>query len=410
MAPERVVIVGGGQAGAWAAKTLRDEGFAGVLTLIGEEQHLPYERPPLSKAVLAGTAAADTTHIFKSDLFHGLGLDWRRGRRAVAIDRAARRVRLNDQTDVAYDRLLLCTGGRARALAVDTATGIHVHVLRSLDDALALKEKLQTCQRLLVVGGGWIGLEVAATARRQGVAVHVVEALERPCARILPAAISERLVALHARNGVKFSLGASLARLEAVADGAVRAVLAGGETIDADCIVAGLGMLANDALARAAGLACTNGILVDDRCATADPAIFAAGDVAVGANRWAEGLVRLESWQNAQDQGIAAAKAMLGQAVRYDPVPRFWSDQYDVNVQIVGLPNAGNEIVMREAPTGDRFLAFALQDWRVRAVIGFNAGRDMRPARTLVERAALVDPARLRDFGVDLARVEVGTP
>lgn len=401
-----IVIVGGGQAGGWAAKTLRDEGYGGPLVLIGDELHPPYERPPLSKSVLAGTAAHESTHLFKSQFFAGLALDWRAGRRAMALDRSAREVRLDDGTTVRYRQLLLCTGGHARVPDLDVPSGDGLHVLRSLDDALALQARLVAGHRLLVVGGGWIGLEVAATARTKGMDVHVAEALDRPCARVLPPAIAARLVALHEAHGVTFSFRARIVRLDRVDGSRLRATFADGTHVDADTVVAGLGLVANDALARTAGLACANGILVDARCATADPAIFAAGDVAVASNRWAAAPLRLESWQNAQDQGIAAARAMLGHDVRYDPVPRFWSDQYDVNVQIVGLPDTGCEIVERTDPSGPRVLVLALRDGRVRAAIGFNAGRDMRAARGWVERAATVDRAKFVDPAVDLRQVE----
>ena len=408
MDPERIVIVGTGQAGGWAAKTLRDEGFAGRIIAGGEELHTPYERPPLSKAVLAGKAAPDTTRIFKDELWRGLAVDWLPGRRAVALDRAAKSIRLDDGAEIRYDRLLLATGGRARTLTLATPAGGSIHTLRTLDDALALGRILPSCHRLLIIGAGWIGLEVAATARQSGVAVHVVEAQSSVCARALPAEIAPRLQSLHQRHGVTFSLEVTVARIEAVPAGGMRAWLGDGTAVDADCIVAGLGMIANDTLAQDAGIACANGIMVDVRCVTSDPHVFAAGDVALAPNRWADGTIRLESWQNAQDQGIAAARSMLGRDVSYDPVPRFWSDQYDTHIQIVGLAQPAHRIAIREGSDANHFIAFALDGNRVRAAIGVNAGRDMRPARALVEHAVIVDPARLVDAGIDLKNVGAG--
>lgn len=407
MNPECIVIVGTGQAGGWAAKTLRDEGFTDRIVAVGEEMHAPYERPPLSKSVLAGKVTSESTHIFKDELWLALDVDWMPGRRAVALDCGAKIVRLDDGTEIRYDGLLLATGGRARTLDVAAPAG-RLYTLRTLDDALTLAKLLPACRRLLVVGAGWIGLEVAATARQSGAAVHVVEAQTRVCARALPAAVALRLQSVHQRHGVTFSLATSVARVDAEPAGDLRAWLGDGTMFDADCIVAGLGMIANDTLARDAGIACANGVLVDARCATSDPHVFAAGDVALAPNRWAAGNIRLESWQNAQDQGIAAARSMLGHDVRYDPVPRFWSDQYDVHIQIAGLPQPAHDILFRDGNDADHFIAFALDGNRVRAAIGFNAGRDMRGARALVERATVVDPARLIDAGIDLNKVEAG--
>jgi thioredoxin reductase len=222
--PARIVIIGAGHAGGWAAKTLRDEGFTGEITLIGDEPHPPHARPPLSKAVLSGAAEPPVTHLFKPALFHGLRIDWRASAVAVAIDRERQEVRLRDGETVPYDRLLICTGGRARMLDVTGAQEAGVRTLRSIDDALMLRGALLPGRTLLVIGGGWIGLEVAATARKLGVDVHVVEALPRLCARVLPPALSEVLHALHERNGVAISCGMTVTRLQRQPDGRVLAV------------------------------------------------------------------------------------------------------------------------------------------------------------------------------------------
>ena len=399
---ERIVIVGAGQAGGWAAKTLRAEGFAGSITLVGAEVHAPHERPPLSKAFLRGDVEPASTHLFKPSLFAALALDWRWGVSAKAIYRSERFVELESGEQLPYDRLILCMGGRARKLACSGAESADVHALRSIEDAQRLRNALMSSRNVVIVGGGWIGLEVAAAAAQVGANVHVVEVAPRLCARVLPPRVSELLQSLHERHGVRFSLGRTVASLRE--SGLHRTVtLDDGSTIEAECVVAGIGLVPNDELARAAGLACSGGIIVDRHCATTDAAIFAAGDVAVAPNSFARGAVRLESWQNAQDQGIAAARAALGLGVAYDPIPKFWSDQYDANVQILGWPSGSADAVVRGDPASGRFLVFVVEGTRLRAVIAFNSGRELRPARALIDTD--VDVARLGDPSVALADV-----
>jgi 3-phenylpropionate/trans-cinnamate dioxygenase ferredoxin reductase subunit len=251
-----------------------------------------------------------------------------------------------------------------------------------------------------VIGGGWIGLEVAATARKLGLEVRLLEALPRLCARVLPAALSDVLLALHERHGVTVTCGASVARFERGPDGRITATLGDGTSVSGDAAIAGIGLVPNDALARDCGLACDRGILVNASCGTSDPHVFAAGDVAVMA-----GGMRLESWQNAQDQGIAAARAMLGHAVRYEPLPKFWSEQYDTMIQILGLPGVDDDIVFRGDVTANRFVAFTLNGGRVQSAVAFNAARELRAARALVERRTAVDAAALADPGTDLSKI-----
>ena len=399
---ERIVVIGAGQAGGWAAKTLRAEGFPGSITLVGAEVHAPHERPPLSKAFLRDDVDPASTHLFKPALFSTLALDWRWGVSAKAIYRSDRYVELDSGEQLPYDRLILCTGGRARMLACPGADDDNVHVLRSIEDAQRLRRKLAVARDVVVVGGGWIGLEVAAAAATKGATVHVVEVATRVCARVLPAHVSALLQHMHESRGVRFSLGRAVVSLGRSGGRSV-VTLDDGATIEADCVVAGIGLVPNDELARAAGLACSGGIIVDTHCVTADPAIFAAGDVAVAPNRCARGPVRLESWQNAQDQGIAAARAALGLGVAYDPIPKFWSDQYDTNVQILGWPSGVADAVVRGDAASGRFLVFAMDGSRIRAVIAFNAGRELRPARALIDID--VDVARLADPSIALADV-----
>jgi 3-phenylpropionate/trans-cinnamate dioxygenase ferredoxin reductase subunit len=283
-APETIAIIGAGQAGGWAAHTLRAEGFQGRVVLIGDERHPPHERPPLSKAVLAGEAGHDSTSLHKPEAFAALALDWRPGASVTRIDRAAKRLELRGGEALAYDRLILCTGGRARALAVPGADSVPVRTLRTIDDALALAPRLGSGRAVVVVGGGWIGLEVAATARRLGADVVVVEAASRLCERTVPREISEHLLALHRSHGTRAMLGARIESLASTGDGGSVVRLVDGTELPCDTIVAGVGLIPNDELARDAGLECDGGVIVDQRCRTSDPDIFAAGDVAVAPN------------------------------------------------------------------------------------------------------------------------------
>ena len=415
MSADTIVIVGAGQAGGWAAQTLRKEGHAGAIVLIGDEPHLPYERPPLSKAVLSGAAAAESTYLFQRAAFDQLALDWRPGVRVVAIDRATRQLRLAEGAPIAYDKLILCSGGRARALQVPGANLPGVLTLRNLDDARTLGQALIAGNRLVVVGGGWIGLEVAATARNKGMRVTVVEAMSRLCERTVPPEISEYLAGLHAAHGTEVMLGAGVEKLarhehqqghedhERDEQGTLTVMLNDGRSLDCETVVVGIGLIPNDELAREAGLACDGGVVVDAQCRTSDPCIFAAGDVASWHCAWAGRRMRLESWQNAQEQGIAAARSALGLEVDHQPLPWFWSDQYDSNLQIYGMPQTSHRVIVRRAPGSESFILFYLDGDVVRAAVGPNAARDLRFARRLIEQRKVVDPARLADVQVPMA-------
>jgi 3-phenylpropionate/trans-cinnamate dioxygenase ferredoxin reductase component len=400
-----IIVIGAGQAGGWAAKTLRSEGFAGRIVFIGDEQHLPYERPPLSKAVLAGEAAPETTHLFKPGALEELRLEWRRGERAAAIDRDAKRVVLSHGELIGYDKLILCTGGRARWPSVAGADLPGVFALRTIEDSLAIGRALDEAKRLVVVGGGWIGLEVAATARKKRAAVTVVEARPRLCERTVPHQVSEYLLALHRKNDTQVLLGCGLVGFARDPRKALSVELDDGRALEADITVVGVGLVANDELARAAGLACENGVLVDEQCRTSDPDIFAAGDIAIAPNRWIGQRIRLESWQNAQDQAIVAAKVALGHDARYDPLPWFWSDQYDMNLQIYGLPVPSQRAVVRGDMASGSFVVFYLEGDRLKAAVAANATRELRFARRLIEQGKSVRDADLADSQVALAKL-----
>lgn len=404
-AARTIVIVGAGQAGGWAAQTLRTEGFTGRLVLIGDELHPPHERPPLSKAVLSGAALPESTHLWTPDALRALDLDWCPGAQVLCIARATKQVLLADGTALPYDKLILCTGGRARRLALPGADKVPLHTLRSIGDAVALAPALAPGRSVVVVGGGWIGLEVAATARQRGADVVLVETQSRLCERTVPVEISEHLLALHRAHGVRVLLGSGVSGFTRGADDRPVVQLADGSALACDAIVLGIGLVPNDELAREAGLACDGGVLVDAQCRSSDPDILAAGDVAVAANAWAGRRLRLESWQNAQEQGMAAARSALGRAVDYQPLPWFWSDQYGMNLQIYGVPSSTHRVVRRGDPASGSFVLFYLAGDVVQAAIGPNAARDLRFARRLIAQRQPVDAERLADPGTPLSKL-----
>lgn len=403
--PRTVVVIGGGQAAGWVVKTLRDEGFAGRIVMIADEAHLPYERPALSKAVLAGEADIATVRVMQPDAFGALDVEAWQPERAASIDRARRVVRTASGREIEYDRLVIATGGAPRRLPDAIVGTAHLHYLRTLDEALALGEKLRASRRVLVIGGGWIGLEVAATARKLGVDALVVEGAPRLCARSVPGAVSDFLLDLHRANGVDVRLNASLASLDAHPDDArrVRATLAGGGVVDADFAVAGIGLALNTSLATEAGLHVDDGIVVDEYGATSDPAIFACGDVANHPNAWLKRRVRLESWANAQNQAIAAAKAVLGVRAPYAEIPWFWSDQYDVNLQILGDLPADARCIVRGELAAKRATLFFVADGALRGVIAINATRELKLARKWMNQGRAIDVAALADTAKALA-------
>ncbi len=401
MSDPGIVVVGAGQAGGWAARTLRDEGFEGSVVVIGDEPYPPYERPPLSKEVLLGKEPAESSYLWPEGSFDELGIELRTGVEATAIDRDTRAVALSDGGSIAYDKLLIATGGRVRKLPVEGAELDGVHYLRGIDDSAAIRADLGEGANLVVIGGGWIGLEVAAAARMLGAEVTVVEALDMLCARALTPDMAAYLLDIHRGRGVDVRLGATIEAL--TGEGRVNgARLSGGEVLPATAVVIGIGIVPNVELAEAAGLAVDNGIAVDALCRTSDPDIFAAGDVTNHPNGLLGRSIRLESWENAQNQGIAAAKAMLGGETPYCEIPWFWSDQYDVNIQLVGLPADFNETVTRGERADGSFVEFYMKDGRIDGAAAIDNPRDIRFAKRLMQAEKIVDPAALADPSVKL--------
>jgi 3-phenylpropionate/trans-cinnamate dioxygenase ferredoxin reductase subunit len=398
---ERIVVVGAGQAGAELVASLRAGGFYGALTLIGEEPAAPYQRPPLSKKYLLGEMDAERLLLKPESFYAEHRIDLLTGARVAAVDRAARAVRLADGRALPYDKLALTTGARPRrlpgAIGGDLAG---VHVMRTLADADALAPAIRPGGRLLVVGGGYIGLEAAAVAAARGMAVTLVEAAPRILGRVAAPETADFFRALHRARGVAIREGVGLAALDGAEGRLTGARLADGSTVAADAAVVGIGVTPDAALAEAAGLAVDDGVVVDATGATSDPAIFAAGDVA--RFPWRGAPVRLESVQNAIDQAKAVAAAMLGRPVAYDPVPWFWSDQYDVKLQIAGLNRGYDRTVVRPGAREGALSVWYFAGPRFVAVDAMNDARAYMTGKRWLEAGVSPDPAKLADPAVEL--------
>lgn len=403
----KIVIVGAGQAGAWVARSLRQEGCGAPVVLLGDERHPPYERPPLSKEVMAGKDAHPPCLMSKEQA-RELDIDLRLNTAAVSIDRLRQAVTLQDGGEVGYDYLVLATGGRARRADFPGAGLAGVYTLRSLDDAAAIRQKLVPGRRLLILGGGWIGLEVAATARRLGVEVMLIESGPRLCARSVPPVISDFLLHLHRREGVDVHLMGSVSKVE-LAPGSGLAVHTHQGVRHFDAMVLGIGLDPNIDLAVSCGLAVDNGVFVDERGQTSDPRIFAVGDVANQPCAWigAPGgaRIRLESWANAQGQGIALGRILAGRQDAQQDQPWFWSDQYDVNLQVLGMPSGAGTHVLRGSVEDARFCMFQLVDQRVQSVIAVNMPKELKLAKRWNKQGRCPSPAELQDLTLRLERL-----
>lgn len=400
-AMDSVVVVGAGQAGAWVAATLRDEGYEGRVVLVGEEAAAPYERPPLSKALLAGARDAASCAVKPEAFYEEAGIELRLGCRVEAIDREARSLRLAGGQSLAYDRLVLTTGARPRELPVEGAESAGVRSFRTIEDAEALRAALTEGARVCLIGGGYIGLEIAATATALGCRATVVEALPALLSRAMPPELSAVIAERHRARGVAIETGFRTHRI-VEQEGALRIEAEDGRTVAADVVVVGIGILPNTALAEAAGLDCDDGILVDARGCSSDPAIFAAGDVTRHHNPLIGRRLRLESWQNAQNQGIAVARSLLGKGEPYAEVPWFWSDQFDMNIQAVGAAERWDQVVLRGDPESPQFSVFCLLESALVAATAVNGARDIRYARQLIAKGARPAAALLADSAVPL--------
>ncbi|HET9894243.1 MAG TPA: FAD-dependent oxidoreductase [Streptosporangiaceae bacterium] len=399
------VIVGASLAGANAAQALREEGFDGQVVLIGDEHELPYERPPLSKDYLMGKAGKEKLYAQSAQWYADHNVDLRLGQRATGIDRGAQEVALADGTKVAYSKLLLTTGSSPRELTIPGADAAGVHYLRRIEDSDRIKSAIESSSRVGVIGAGWIGLETASAARAAGRDVMVFEVAELPLLRVLGREVAQVFADLHTANGTDLVSGAHVAEIT-VSDGKADGVkLADGRHFAADTVIVGIGITPNVQLAADAGLTVDNGIKVDARLQTSDPAIFAAGDVANAFHPSYGKHVRVEHWSNARHQPRAAAKAMLGQDVAYDRVPYFFTDQYDLGMEYAGYvePAGYDRVVFRGDVPGREFIAFWLgSDSRVLAGMNVNIWDVNDHLAALVRSGTPVDAAALEDPAVAL--------
>jgi len=394
---ERIIVVGAGQAGVQAVASLREHGYRGAVVMVGNEPYPPYQRPPLSKAYLAGDFERERLFLRPDSFFAAESCELVLGMPVMAIDRRAKRVRLADDTTLTYDRLLLATGARPRLIDRASTRLEGVHYLRGIDDVDALRPRLVPGAKLVVIGGGYIGLEVAAVAAQRGAEVTVLEASERFMPRTVSPIVSAFYEEVHAAHGVRVMVGAKADGLEG--GDRIAAVHAKGERIPADVVLIGVGVIPNSELAEDAGLECNDGIVVDEFARTSDPDIFAAGDCT--NHPYLDGArVRLESVQNAVDQAKAAAAGLAGKPHAYREVPWFWSDQYDLKLQIAGLARPGDVTVLRGEPATRKFSVFHLRGGKVAAVEAVNAAQDYIIGRKLIASGKAVAAERLADTKV----------
>ena len=399
---ENIVIIGAGQAGAQAVQSLRAEGFTGPITMLGDEAYPPYQRPPLSKAYLLGTFERPRLFL-KADAYYAeAGCELLLNTSAKAIHRAERSVELTGGRRLAYDKLLLTTGARVRRLKCPGADLPGVHYLKTIADVDGLQDVFKAGQRIAIVGGGYIGLEVAAVGAKRGLDVTVFEAMDRLMARAVSPELSAFYAAEHEKAGVKLKLKTGAEAFEG--NGKVEAVIAGGERYPADIVLAGIGVIPCDELAVHAGLASEDGIVVDQNARTGDAHIWAAGDCTRHVGR--EGhYIRLECVQNAIDQAKHAALAMLGKPKTYSEVPWFWSDQYDLKLQIAGLAQPTDRLVLRGDPKSRKFAVFHLRGGVVAAVEAVNAAPEYMIGKKLVAEGKTIAPETLADTSIPMKQM-----
>jgi 3-phenylpropionate/trans-cinnamate dioxygenase ferredoxin reductase subunit len=397
----RVVIAGAGHAAGQVIASLRHHKFDGQIVLVGDEPYLPYHRPPLSKKYLSGEMLAERLHVKPESFYDDPAIELHLETRVAAIDRNAKCLKIEDGADIPYDKLVIATGSRVRRLHVEGASLQGVHYLRSIADVDAIRGDMDSGRKAVIIGAGYIGLEVAAVAQRAGLTVTVVEMADRVMSRVVSPEISDFYQIEHTNQGVKFRLSTGVSSLNGKKR--VKSVTTSeGETIPADLVIIGVGIQPNTELATAAGLEVDNGIVVDERCQTADADIFAVGDCTAHPNRIYERRLRLESVHNAVEQAKTAAANICGQDAIYDQVPWFWSDQYDLKLQIAGLSEGYDDVAIRGNPAERSFSCLYFRDHRLIAVDAINAPRDFVQSKKLIAERAEIMPDKLADASTAL--------
>lgn len=398
---EKIVIVGAGHAAGQVVASLKQQKFSGEILLVGDEAHLPYQRPPLSKKFLAGELAADRLYVKPESFYEDPQIEVRLQTRVTAIDRQQKRLQTADGDDIRYDKLILALGSRVRRLPIEGADLDGVHYLRTIADVDGIRGELSSKKNAVIVGAGYIGLEVAAVVRQMGLEVTVVEMADRVMSRVVSPEISDFYQIEHSTQGVRLRLSTGVSafrgesRIESVET-------ADGELIPADFVVVGVGIAPNTELASAAGLNVENGIVVDDRCQSSDPDIYAVGDCTNHPNSIYDRRLRLESVHNALEQAKTAVSNICGNESHYSQVPWFWSDQYDLKLQIAGLSEGYDDVVIRGNPADRSFACLYLRGGKLIATDAVNSPKDFVQSKALIAAKSSVDPEQLRDSDVQL--------
>tara|TARA_A100001037_G_scaffold185176_1_gene165906 strand:- start:587 stop:1813 length:1227 start_codon:yes stop_codon:yes gene_type:complete len=398
---QNFVVVGASQAGGWVAKTLRSEGFEGKIILIGEEPYLPYERPPLSKTVLSGEVGIDSTYFWTKEVLEEAKIEILLNTKVTSIDRTAKKVKTQNGEEISYDKLAITTGARVRKLNIEGSKLPGIFYLRTMDDTLSIQKTIKPGASALIVGGGWIGLECAATLTKMGCKSIVVEAASRLCGRAVTPEISNWMLNYHSKNGVDIRLNTGIELFEGK-ENLESALLSNGKKVDCTIAVVGIGVIPNSEIASVSGIDVDNGIVVNEKTQTSDPDIYAAGDVANHPNAILERRLRLESYENAQNQGIAAGKAMLGGTEPYSEIPWFWSDQFDANIQMIGLPENWDSTATRGSPDENQFITFYLKNGIIDGAISINNPRDLRFGKRLMQAKQRVSVEDLSNMDIKL--------
>ena len=406
MTQPAIVVIGNGQAGFQVAASLRDGGYDGAIVVLGDEAHLPYHRPPLSKAYLLGSVEDAGLAMRPTAYYAEKRIDMRTNTRAKSIDRARKCVILEDGSELPYSHLVIAVGARNRPLPVPGAELGGVYFLRTLDEAHVLRGRIKTAKKVAVIGAGFIGLEFAAAANQCGAKVTVIDVLDRPMARALSPQMAAIYTREHARKGVDLLFNKQVARLDGV-DGQVRFVAtADDKTVEADLVVIGIGVIPNAEIAEAAGLEVRNGIVVNEQMLTSDPNISAIGDVAAHPNPFADGnYVRIESIQNASDQARCVAARLTGKPAAYHAVPWFWSDQADLKLQIAGLTTGFDKVVVRGDANGTSCAMFCFRGDKLLGVETINRPGEHMTARRLLANHVVVTPEQAADESFDLKQL-----